>query len=82
MSEREEKPTVVLDPRTITGPSWPIVLATMEQLGSWTTLAIKLGILAMLSNVVRRMCEPDAPASLVGEAQTLLDALRFMSWEG
>ncbi len=81
MAEREDKPTVALDPRTITGPTWPIVLATLEQLGSWTVLAIKLGMLALLQNKVREMAQENAPASLINEAQTLLDALRHMPWE-
>lgn len=81
MGERDEHPTTVLDPRTVTGPSWPIVLATLEQIGSWTTLAMRLGILALLQECTRAMALPNAPASLVNEAQMLVDALRHMPWE-
>ncbi len=79
---REERPTTVLDPRTITGPSWPIVLATLEQIAPWAPLAMRLGILTLLQHNTRAMAEPDAGAELVNEAQALLDALRHMPWEG
>lgn len=82
MSDSDDRPTQALDPRTITGPSWPVVLATLEQLGSWTVYAMRLGTLALLQDVVKRMTAVDAPASLIEEAQTLLDALRHLGWEG
>lgn len=79
--ERDERPTVALDPRTVTGPTWPVAIATLEQLGAWTVLAIRLGTLALLQECVRAMAQEDAPSSLISEAQALLDALRHMPWE-
>lgn len=81
MSEkREERETAALDPRTITGPGWPVALATLEQIKTWAPEAQKLGILALLLRCTREMAQPGAPAGLVTEAQEYLDALRHMPW--
>lgn len=53
----------------------------LEQLGTWPTLALRLGILALLQECIRSMAQPGAPAALVTEAQALLDVLRHMPWE-
>lgn len=81
MSDREETPTAVLDPRELMAPSWALVFAMLEKLGTWPSLAMRLGTLALLQECTRAMAQPDAPASLVSDAQTLLDALRRMPWE-
>ena len=78
--DRRDRTTTVLDPRTITS-SWPIVLATLEQIGPWTIFAMRLGTLALLRDCIQRMAAEDASASLVNEAQTLLDALRRMPFD-
>ena len=78
--DRKDRTTTVLDPRTITS-SWPIALATLEQIGPWTIFAMRLGTLALLRDCIQRMAAEDAPASLVNEAQTLLDTLRRMPFD-
>jgi hypothetical protein len=75
----EERPTLTLE--AIEKPTWPIAIATLEQLGSWAVLALRLGTLALLQECTRAMAQPDAPVALVGEAQSLIDALRHMPWE-
>jgi hypothetical protein len=80
MSDDRDRPTTTLDPRTITG-SWPIALATLEQVGPWTTFALRLGTLALLQDCVKRMAIEDASAGVLVEAQTLIDALRHMPWD-
>lgn len=77
---REDKETAALDPRTITGPNWPVALATLEQIKSWAPFAQRLGILALIQRCVREMAQEDAPAKLVNEMQEYLDALRHMPW--
>lgn len=70
---------MALDPKTMTG--WPIAIATLEQLGAWTVFAMRLGTLALLQDCVKRMAAEDASASLIAEAQVLLDALRHMPFD-
>ncbi len=81
MSDRDKHPTVALDPRTITGPNWPVVLVTLEQLAPFGTQALIAGLALLLGRCAHAMTEPSARAELVNEAQALVDALRFMPWD-
>lgn len=76
----DDRTTTVLDPRDI-HVSWPIVIASLEKIGSWTVLALRLGTLALLQECTRQMSLEDAPASLVDEARRLVEALAHMPWE-
>ncbi len=78
MADREEKPTVALDPRTITGPSWPVAIATLEQTSPQAVYALRIGHAALLRQVAQQMTAEDAGPELVEQAQRLLDALRHM----
>lgn len=80
VTDEHDRQTTTLDPRTITS-SWPVALATLEQLGPWTVFALRLGTLALLQDCVKRMATEDASTSLITEAQVLLDALRKMPFD-
>lgn len=75
-----DRPTTTLDPRTLIA-SWPIALATLEQIGTWTVFAMRLGTLALLQDCVKRMAAEGSSAELLTEAQMLLDALKIMPWD-
>ncbi len=71
-----------MDPRTITGPNWPVVLATLEQLSpDFGTESLRIGLATLLYRTAFAMSQPGASVELVGLAQRLLDALRHMPWE-
>lgn len=76
----DERPTVQLDPRTL-AVSWPIVIASLERLGSWTVLALRLGTLALIQECVREMAMPNARAELVNKMRELVEVLALMPWE-
>lgn len=75
--ERESKPTVALDPRTITS-SWPIVLAQLEQIKPWAGDALARGILSMIIDCTRRMAATGIEPGLVNELQDYVNVLRHM----
>lgn len=72
--------TVQLDPRDLK-PSWPIVIASLEQLADWSVLALRLGTLALIQNCVRELANPRASADLVTRLRVLTDALARMPLE-
>ena len=61
--------------------SWPMAIATLEQLSSWTVFALRLGTLALIQQCVRELSEPDAPADLIARLRVLTDALARMPLE-
>src|SRR5512135_30148 len=72
--------TVRLDSRDIK-PSWPLAIASLEQLSGWTVLALRLGTLALIQQCVRELAERDAPAALVVSLRELVEALAHMPLE-
>jgi len=62
-------------------PSWPIVVASLEQLAEWGPLAIRLGTLALVQECVRELAKRDARADLVIRLRELVDALAHMPFE-
>jgi hypothetical protein len=77
---KDVRPTVRLDPSALQ-PSWPIVLATLEQLADWATLALRLGTLALIQECVRELAQPKARAELVVRLRALVEALAHMPFE-
>lgn len=76
----QTRPTVRLDPRDLR-PSWPIVIAYLEQIAPWPVLALRLGTLALIQNCVRELAEADARADLVVKLRDLVEALAHMPLE-
>ena len=76
----DTRPTVQLDPRDLK-PSWPIVIASLEQIADWPVLALRLGTLALIQNCVRELAHTQARADLVVRLRTLTDALAHMPLE-
>lgn len=74
------RPTVQLDPRDLR-PSWPIVIASLEQLGEWPVLALRLGTLALIQNCVRELAQTNAKADLIVRLRMLTEALAHMPLE-
>jgi hypothetical protein len=74
------RPTVQLDPRDLK-PSWPIVIASLEQLGEWPVLALRLGTLALIQNCVRELAQTNAKADLIVRLRLLTEALAHMPLE-
>lgn len=74
-------PTMRLDPKDIR-PSWPLVIAYLEQLAPWPVLALRLGTLALIQASVRELAEPNARADLVVKLRDLVEALAHMPLEG
>jgi hypothetical protein len=71
---------VRLDPSDLK-PSWPIIIASLEQLAPWGALALRLGTLALMQAIVRELAEPNAKADLVDRLRTLTEALAHMPLE-
>lgn len=76
----DPRPTVRLD-ASLLKPSWPTVVASLEQLGEWAPLAMRLGILALIPQCVRELAQPDAKADAVARLRELVDALAHMPYE-
>lgn len=77
---KDDRPTVRLDPNDLK-PSWPIAIATLEQLADWAVLALRLGILALIQECVRELAQRDARADTIDRLRTLVDALAHMPFE-
>lgn len=58
------RPTIRLDAADLK-PSWPIAIASLEQLADWATLALRLGTLALIQECVRELAQRDAKATVV-----------------
>ncbi len=76
----DPRPTVRLDPADLK-PSWPIVIASMEQLADWAALALRLGILALIQECVRDLAQRDAKADHIVRLRQLVEALAHMPFE-
>lgn len=76
----EPRPTVRLDPRDLK-VTWPILIATLEQLSDWTVFALRLGTLALIKECVNELAQRDASAATVGRLRELVEALAQMPYE-
>jgi len=75
-------PTMRLDAQELNlKPSWPIVLALLEQMANWGTLALRLGTLALVQECVRELAQRDARADVVVRLRELVEALANMPYE-
>ena len=77
----ETRPTVRLDPRDLK-PSWPIVVAYLEQLTDWAGLALRLGTLALIQECVRELAQHDAKREQIVRLRALVEALAHMPFDG
>jgi len=77
---RDPRPTVRLDPTDLR-PSWPIIVASLEQISEWATLALRLGTLALIQECVRDLAQRDARADGIVRLRELVDALAHMPFE-
>lgn len=75
------RPTVRLDPGELK-ISWPILIASLEQLTDWAILAMRLGTLALVQECVHKLAERDAKAEHVVRLRELVEALAHMPFEG
>jgi hypothetical protein len=64
------RPTVRLEPGDLK-PSWPVVLAMLEQLSAWGTFALRLGTLALIQECVRDLTSRDADYATVERMREL-----------
>lgn len=62
-------------------PSWPLAIATLEQLSGWAVLALRLGTLALIQQCVRELAEENARADTIVRLRALTDALAHMPLE-
>ena len=77
---RAQIQTVRLDSRDFRA-SWPMAIASLEQLSGWAVFALRLGTLALIQRCVRELAEESAPADLVVQLRALTDALAHMPLE-
>ena len=77
---RAQIQTVRLDSRDFRA-SWPLAIASLEQLSGWAVLALRLGTLALIQQCVRELAEEDARADLIVRLRALTDALAHMPLE-
>ena len=77
---RTQIQTVRLDSRDLR-PSWPLAIASLEQLSSWAVLALRLGTLALIQQCVRELAEEDARAEVIVRLRALTEALAHMPLE-
>ena len=61
--------------------TWPIVVASLEQLSDWAALALRLGTLALVQECVRELAQRDARADVVVRLRELVEALAHMPYE-
>lgn len=80
MSRDDDRPTVAMDPATMK-PSWPIAIASLERLGSWTVLALRLGTLALIQECVRELAMPNPSRKLIVRLRELVEALEQLPFE-
>lgn len=76
----DTRPTVRLDPSDLK-PSWPVVIASLEQLADWAVLALRLGILALIQECVRELAQREARAEVVVRLRELVEVLAHMPLE-
>lgn len=62
-------------------PTWPIIIASLEQLSDWAVLALRLGTLALVQECVRELAQLNAPAAAVVRLRELVDILALMPYE-
>lgn len=76
----DPRPTVRLDPKDLK-TTWPIAIASLEQLAPWATHALRLGTLALVQQCVRELAQDDARADVVVRLRELVEALAHMPYE-
>lgn len=74
------RPTTRLDSKDIK-PSWPLAIATLEQIADWPVYALRLGTLALIQACVRELAQSEASADLVVRLRVLVEALAHMPLE-
>jgi hypothetical protein len=74
------RPTVRLDPKDMK-PSWPIAIASLEQLADWAALALRLGTLALVQECVRELAQREAKRETVVRLRELVEALAHMPFD-
>lgn len=79
-SKTDVRHTVRLDPSGMK-PSWPIVLASLEQVAGWGTFALRLGTLALIQECVRDLTARDARVEVLEQLRELVVALGHMPLE-
>ena len=62
-------------------PSWPIAIASLEQLSGWAVLALRLGILALIQQCVRELAEEHTRPEVIVRLRALTEALAHMPLE-
>jgi hypothetical protein len=77
----DPRPTVRLDPRDLK-PSWPIAVASLEQLTDWAVFALRLGTLALIQECVRELAQRDAKPETVERLRQLVEAIAHMPFDG
>lgn len=77
---RAQIQTTRLDSRDFR-PSWPMAIATLEQLSGWAVLALRLGTLALIQQCVRELAQEDARAEVIVRLRALTEALAHMPLE-
>lgn len=77
---KDPRATVRLDPALLK-PTWPIVIASLEQLAEWSVLALRLGTLALIQECVRELAQLNARKEVVDRLRSLVDALAQMPYE-
>lgn len=75
----KERDTDEIDPRDVR-VSWPVALATLDQLGDWHAYALRLGTLALIQECVRDAAQRNAGSEVVGRFRELVEALARMHW--
>jgi hypothetical protein len=62
-------------------PTWPVVIASLEQLTDWGPMALRLGILALIQECTRALAQREAKAHLLVRLRELEKALSHMPFE-
>ncbi len=76
----DSRPTVRLDPTDLK-PSWPVMIAMLDQLGAWLPFALRLGVLALINNCVRELAEPTASPETIVRLRELVEMLAHLPLE-
>lgn len=80
MAIGDDKPTVRLDAADVK-VSWPLAIATLEQIDPRLVFALRLGLLTFIQQCINQAKEPDAKAVVVVNFRTYVEWLAHVPWE-
>jgi hypothetical protein len=76
----DQRKTEKIDPNDVR-VSWPLTIASLDQIGDWTVFALRLGTLALIQEQIWHMVEREASPEHIAKMRELVEALAHMPWK-